>query len=133
MKQAIKEKNWKHGLRPLFAQDYFYAEIMIAVVLLQNGQLPVFVEESILLQVVSSQEGSDPCVCQVQWGLKELAIHSTLQQLPMLVHLLRPQALLKMSVSFLLQIFKPQFPEEGSNTLNMEKRFTKALLNMFER
>lgn len=57
MKQAIKEKNLNHGLRSLFAQDYFYAEIMIAVVLLQNGQLPVFVEESILLQVVSSQEG----------------------------------------------------------------------------
>lgn len=67
VKQAIKGKNlFNHGLTPLFAQDYFYAEIMIAVVLLQNGQLPVFVEESILLQVVSSQEGSDPCVCQVQ-------------------------------------------------------------------
>ena len=38
MKQAIKEKNLNHGLRPLFAQDYFYAEIMIAVVLLRNGQ-----------------------------------------------------------------------------------------------
>lgn len=48
-------------------------------------------------------------------------MHSTLQQLPMLVHLLRPQALLKMSVSFLLQTFKPQFPEEGSNTLKYGK------------
>lgn len=48
-------------------------------------------------------------------------MHSTLQQLPMLVHLLRPQALLKMSVSFLLQIIKPQFPQEGSNTLKYGK------------
>ena len=46
---------------------------------------------------------------------------SALQQLPMLVHPLRPQALQKMSVSFLLQIFKPQFSEEGSNALQYEK------------
>ena len=97
--QAIKEKYFDHDLRPLLAEDYFYVGIMIAVALLQNGQLPVVVEESVLQQVVSSQEGSDPCVCRVQRGVEELGIHSAHQ----------PQALHKMSVSFLLQIFKPQF------------------------
>ena len=61
-------------------------------------------------------------------------MHSALQQLPMLVYLMRPQALHKMSVSFLLQIFKPQFSEEGSNVpSNVKKRLINALLNMFER
>ena len=121
MNQAIKEKYFDHGLRQLLAQDYFYVGIMIAVALLQNGQLPVFVEESILQQVVSSQQRSDPCVYQVQRGLEELGLHSALQQLPMLVHVLRPQALHKMNVPFLLQIFKPKFSEEGSNALKYEK------------
>ena len=48
MNQAIKEKDFDHGLRQLLAQDCFCAGIMIAVALLQNEQLPVFVEESIL-------------------------------------------------------------------------------------
>ena len=45
MNQAIKEKYFDDGLRPLLAQDYFCVGIKIAVALLQNGQLPVFVEE----------------------------------------------------------------------------------------
>ena len=65
MNQAIKEKYFDQGLRPLLAQDYFFVGIMMAVAILQNGQLPVFVEESILQQIVSSEECSDPCVRQI--------------------------------------------------------------------
>ena len=121
MNQAIKEKYFDQGLRPLLAQDYFFVGIMMAVAMLQNGQLPVFVEESILQQIVSSEECSDPCVRQIQQGLEELGMLSAFQQLPMLVYLLRPQALHKMSVPMLLQILKPQFSEEGSNALKKEK------------
>ena len=47
---------------------------------------------------------------------------SALQELPMLVHILRPQARGKLSVQMLLHILKPNFSEEGSNTLKKEKR-----------
>ena len=121
MNQAIKEKYFDQGLRPLLAQGYFFVGIMMAVAILQNGQLPVFVEESILQQIVSSKECSDPCVRQIRQGLEELGMLSALQQLPMLVYLPRPQAQHKMSVTMLLQILKPQFSEEGSNALKKEK------------
>ena len=93
----------------------------MAVSFLQNGQLPVFVEESILQQIVSSEECFDPCVRQIRQGLEELGMRSALQQLPMLVYLLRPQAQHKMSVTVLLQILKPQFSKERSNALKKEK------------
>ena len=89
MNQAIKEKYFDHGLRPLLAQDYYFVVVMMAVAMLKNGQLPVFVEESTLQQIVSLGECSDPCVCQIQHGLEELGMLSALEELPMLVHLLR--------------------------------------------
>ena len=121
MNQAIKEKYFDHGLRPLLAQDYYFVGVMMAVAMLQNGQLPVFVEESTLQQIVFSGECFDPCVRQIRHGLEELGMLSALQELPMLVHLLRPQAQGKSSVQMLLQILKPNFSEEGSNTLKKEK------------
>ncbi|KAJ7389599.1 Fibronectin type 3 and ankyrin repeat domains protein 1, partial [Desmophyllum pertusum] len=90
MNQSIKEKYFDHGLRPLLVQDYFFVGIMMAVALLQNGQLPVLVEESMLQQLVSSGDCSDPCVRQIRQGLEELGMLSALQQLPMLLYLLRP-------------------------------------------
>jgi len=52
MNQAIKEKYSDYGLRPLLAQDYYFVVVMMAVAMLKNGQLPVFVEESTLQQIV---------------------------------------------------------------------------------
>ena len=46
---------------------------------------------------------------------------STLQQLPVLVHLLRPDSQHKVNVPKLLLILKPKFSEEASNTLRYEK------------
>ncbi|CAH3172828.1 unnamed protein product [Porites lobata] len=46
---------------------------------------------------------------------------SALQELPMLIHLLRLQGQQKLGVQMLLQILKPQFSEEGSNALKKEK------------
>lgn len=46
---------------------------------------------------------------------------SALMQLPMLTYLLRPGAQQKVNVPKLLQIMKPKFSEEGSNTFTKEK------------
>ena len=39
MNQAIKQKYFDHGLRPLLAEDYFNVGIMMAKAMLQNGCL----------------------------------------------------------------------------------------------
>ena len=121
MNQAIKQKYFDHGLRPLLAEDYFNVGIMMAIAMLQNGQLPLFVEEDILQQIVSESMCLDPCVAKLQQGLEVLGMLSALQELPMLIHLLRPQGQQKLGVQMLLHILKPQFSEEGSNALKKEK------------
>lgn len=73
------------------AEDYFNVGIMMAIAMLQNGQLPLFVEEDILQQIVSESVCLDPCVAKLQHGLEVLGMLSALQELPMLIHLLRPQ------------------------------------------
>lgn len=48
------------------AEDYFNVGIMMAIAMLQNGQLPLFVEEDILQQIVSESMCLDPCVAKLQ-------------------------------------------------------------------
>ena len=51
MKHAIKKNCLSHGLRPLLSQDYCYVEDMIAIAMLQNGQMPMFLNDDILNKI----------------------------------------------------------------------------------
>ena len=91
--------------------------------MLQNAQMPAFLGECILEEVISTTKSPtcNPCITELCRGLQVLGILSVLQQLPMLVHLLRPSAQQKVNVQKLLQILKPKFSEEGSNAQKQEK------------
>eukprot|EP00794_Sanderia_malayensis_P008538 gene8538-9450_t len=119
MNHAIKEKYFDHGLREMLAEDYYYVGIMIAVALLQNGQLPVFMEENITQHIISTS--LDQCIIQLQRGLEMLGMYSAFQQLPMLCNLLRPGAPMALNVQKLLQLLQARFSEEGSNSRKHEK------------
>ena len=121
MNHAIKEKYFEHGLRTLLAPDYFFVGVMIAVAILQNGQLPAFLSDEILSDLLSSRNCSNPCIYQIQRGLEMLGMLSALMQLPVLVYLLQPGVQPKVTVQKLLLILKPKFSEEGSNALALEK------------
>jgi hypothetical protein len=121
MNHAIKEKYFEHGLRPLLSSDYYFVGVMIAVAMLQNGQLPVFLSDEILNDLLSSRNCSNSCIYQIQRGLEKLGMLSVLMQLPILVYLLRPGVQPKVNVQKLLQILKPKFSEEESNALTWEK------------
>lgn len=56
--QQIYEKYFKHGLRQFLSKDYYYVGIMYGIALLQNGQMPNFVEESILQEIFACQPPS---------------------------------------------------------------------------
>ena len=59
MKHAIKKKYFEHGLRTLLAPDYFFVGVMIAVAILQNGQLPAFLSDEIPSDLLSSRTVAD--------------------------------------------------------------------------
>ena len=89
MNHCIKEKYFENGLRPLLYKDYFYVGVMIAVAMLQNGQLPIFLSEEILDEIVSPRNSDQPCIYQIQCGLEMSGILSALQELPMIIYLKR--------------------------------------------
>ena len=63
---------------------------MIAVAMLQNGQMPAFIEDHILQEILSPNRYRNPCVSEMQAGLEKLGMLSAIRQLPMISHLLRP-------------------------------------------
>ena len=121
MNRQMKDKYFDNGLRQYLSKDYYYVGVMVGVAMLQNGQMPAFIDDSILQEVLSPNKSGNACVSEIQAGLEMLGMLSALQQLPMLVHLLRPDSQHKVNVPKLLQILKPNFSEEGSNTLMYEK------------
>ena len=121
MNWQMKDKYFDNGLRQYLSKDYYYVGVMVGVAMLQNGQMPAFIDDSILQEVLSPKKSGNACVSEMQAGLEMLGMLSALQQLPMLVHLLRPDSQHKINVPKLLQILKPNFSEEGSNTLRYEK------------
>ena len=42
--REMKAKYFDNGLREYLSQDYYYVGIMIAVAMLQNGQMPAFID-----------------------------------------------------------------------------------------
>lgn len=94
---------------------------MIAVAMLQNGQMPAFIEDHILQEILSPNKSLNPCVSEMQAGLEKLGMLSALRQLPMFIHLLRPGSQHKVTVPRLLEILKPKFAEEGSNAVKYQK------------
>jgi hypothetical protein len=119
--QAIKKNYFDQGLRIFLAKDYYFVGVMIAIAILQNGELPTYVEEEILQAILSSNKNHNPCVHEIQRGLEKLGVLSALQQLPILGHLSRPVAQCKLTVPILLHLLKTNLSEEGSNTAMYEK------------
>ena len=109
--REMKAKYFNNGLRQYLSQDYFYVGIMIAVAMLQNGQMPAFIENHILQEILSTNKTLDPCVSEMKAGLEKLGMLSAPQQHPTV----------KIAVPRLLQMLEPNFSEEGSNAIRMRK------------
>lgn len=87
MNRQMKEKYFDNGLRQYLSKDYYYVGVMVGVAMLQNGQMPAFIDDSILQGVLSPNKSANACIGEMQAGLEMLGMLSALQQLPMLVHL----------------------------------------------
>ena len=121
MNQHIKKKYFENGLRPLLSNEYFYVGLMFSIAMLQNGQLPSFLSEAVLQDLISVK-ANDACVAQMQLGMESLGMHSALCKFPQLAFLLRPGGQNQsLTVQKLLQLIKPCFSEQGSNALHFER------------
>jgi hypothetical protein len=120
--QKIQPKYFEQGLKEHLASDYFYIGQMAAIALLQNGQLPVYIPETVLQNVFTGPYPSThPCISNLQKGLDTLGIHAVGRKFPQFLHLFRPSENAKLSVKRLLHLLIPKFSEKGSNSLKYEK------------
>ena len=82
---VCREVVWKRSShlpvkRPLFVG------LLIAIAMLQNGQMPTYIEEYLLQELLSSSTPSSPCVHELKKVLEQPGFLPALQHLPMLQH-----------------------------------------------
>ena len=56
MNRQMKDKYFDNGLRQYLSKDYYYVGVMLGVAMLQNGQMPAFIDDSILREVLSPKK-----------------------------------------------------------------------------
>ena len=119
--KEIKAKYFDLGLRALMSKEYYYVGQIFGIAMLQNGQMPSFLSEA-LIEDLMSAKSNDVCIKQMQWGMETLGMHSALIKFPQLLYLPRPGGQNRgLNVQKPLQLVKPVFSEEGSNSLKFEK------------
>ena len=91
---------------------------MIGIALLQNGQLPSFISNSVIEQLLVDTD--EKCIVELQKGLNNLGLLQLFKSFPVLLHLLRPNEV-ALSAK-MLKLLKPEFSEEGSSAISREKQ-----------
>ena len=122
MNQLIRRKYFDNGLKDFLSNDYFCVGQMIAIAMLQNGQLRNYLNEELLTSITQAGE-TNQCIIEMQKGLQTLGMLTVFRRQPIILHLLRPGAQKPLTVQSLLQLVKARFSEEGSNACKREKEF----------
>ena len=100
---------------------------MLALSVLQNGNIPRFLSEDHLQELFGSGEPSE-CIGKLRNGFQKVGIYQIGTVLPTFVHLFRPSLASMLSRRKLLSLLAPQFSEEGSNARTDENSTYQAFL-----
>ena len=120
MNQSIRRKYFDNGFKDFLSNDYFRVGQMIGIAMLQNGQLPNYLNEELLTSITQASE-TNQCIIEMQKGLQTLGMLTVFRRRPIILRLLRPGAQKPLTVQSLLQLLKARFSEEGSNACKWEK------------
>ncbi|CAB3983996.1 leucine-rich repeat-containing DDB_G0290503 isoform X1, partial [Paramuricea clavata] len=123
---AIKDKYFDKGLRDHLCEDYEPVGIIMGLSIIQNGKIPQFMTEEIITEAFDNSE-LQPCVAKLRDGFARVGIFQMVKHLPVLKNIFNqtPQAL---TVKKIVHIYRPQFSEEGSNNLTLEKSIYSAFM-----
>ena len=130
MNQYIKKKYFENGLGPLLSNEYFYVGLMFSLSMLQNGQLPSFLSEAVLQDLIVVK-ANDACVAQMQLGMESFGMHSALCKFPQLAFLLRPGGQNQsLTVQKLYSLSSHAFLNKDQMLCTLRKKHTRCLSNM---
>ena len=95
--------------------------MIAAISLLQSGPVPCYFSEEQLDEIfVQNGPCTSKCVMEFRRGLDRLGIYQFSQHLNQFISIFRHHQE-RLTVKSLIQLFPPQFSEEGSNKLQFEK------------
>lgn len=100
-------------------KEYKSSGMVMALSILQNGNLPSFIPEEIL-QELFIQEKPSPCIRNLREGFDKLSIYSLCSKMSILLHLFRPSPATNLTRKELVDILKTNFSEDGSNAREFE-------------
>ena len=125
--QQIRNDYFDNGLKEHLSGDYFFAGIVMALSVLQNGNIPRFLSEDHLQELFGSGEPSE-CIGKLRNGFQKVGIYQIGNALPTVLHLFRPSSASMLSRRKLLSLLTPQFSEAGSNACTDENSTYQAFL-----
>lgn len=118
--QKIKEVYFDEGLRELLVEDYEKVGIIMALSILQNGPIPVFLPEYLLEELFKEKHPCHACITSLRKGLQKLGLYDIVKALPLFLHLMRPSQASILTRKRLVTLLRPTCAEEGSNCRNYQ-------------
>lgn len=130
--QEIKRDYFDSGLKEHLSDDYVFVGTVMALSVLQNGNIPRFLCEEQLQELFGSGEPSSECLRKLRSGFEKVGIYQIGNALPFFLHLFRPSPASMLSRRKLLDLLKPQFSAEGSNARMDENSTYQAFLRYIQ-
>ena len=103
--KEIQQGRFENGLRELMAKEYELAGTIMALGILQNGPIPLFIPEEIL-QEIFSKNPARPCIAELRKGFTKLGSEIA-TSLPLFLHILRPNEANQLSRRQLVLLLQP--------------------------
>ena len=116
----IKENYFNGRLKEEVADEYIMCGTLMGLSMIQHGNIPQFLGEDILDELVYSSAPSI-CLSQLRTGLQSVGIFQLMSNLPQFLQLFMPSNSGALTVKELINLLPPCFSEEGTNDRYLQK------------
>lgn len=120
--QDIKQKYFDNGLKEHLSEDYKTVGLIMALSILQNGNIPRFLTEDQLQEIFISDSPKSNCLTNLREGFNKLGLHEIGKTLPIFLHLFRQSEAAALIRKQLMHILTPKFSEDGCNARPFENQ-----------
>ncbi|XP_028409260.1 uncharacterized protein LOC114531853 [Dendronephthya gigantea] len=117
--QEIKARYFDGGLKDHLFADYTVIGLIMALSILQNGNIPRFIPPDNLQELFFSESPSR-CLQSLRRGLEKLGVYQIGKAIPSFLYLFHESPTATLSRRKLIHILSPSFSEEGSNARSDE-------------
>ena len=107
--------HFDNGLKEHLSEDYKTVGIILALSVLQNGNIPRFLTEDQLQEIFIYDVPKSKCLAALREGFNKLGLYEIGKNLPIFLHLFRHSEAAAMTRRKLMHILVPKFSEDGCN------------------